>query len=151
LHYYLLEFHLFIKTYFFGKISQTEEKTGVKVPTYYNASSINPLAYAEQQRKRKLLWSKAKDNDNTSTNIVGKAIVDGQDERTAQKFRKLMGIKSEDESQSSNKNVEEISKMQQNAFEALDKEYAFARMATHTHRGMGLGFLSMVQNPSQKQ
>jgi len=37
--------------------------TGIKVPSFYSTTAINPLAYAEQQRKRKLLWSKAKDNE----------------------------------------------------------------------------------------
>jgi hypothetical protein len=81
-------------------------------------------------------------------------MVENQDERTAQKFRKLMGIKDDNDpnGQNSIKKVEEISKMQQNAFEALDKEYAFARMATHTHRGIGLGFLSHApQAPSSQK
>lgn len=37
---------------------------GVKIPTFYNTSNVNPLVLAEQQRKRKLLWSKSKDNEN---------------------------------------------------------------------------------------
>lgn len=40
--------------------------TGIKVPTFYSTTAINPLVYAEQQRKRKLLWSKAKDNENVN-------------------------------------------------------------------------------------
>jgi hypothetical protein len=40
--------------------------------------------------------------------------------------------------------IQAINKMQQQAFEALDKEYEQARMNTHTHRGMGLGFASMA-------
>jgi len=34
--------------------------TGVAVPKYYNPAAVNPLKYAEQMQKRKLLWSKAK-------------------------------------------------------------------------------------------
>jgi arginine/serine-rich coiled-coil protein 2 len=45
---------------------KTEELTGVKVPSFYNTTAINPLVYAEQQKKRKLLWSKAKDNENVN-------------------------------------------------------------------------------------
>jgi hypothetical protein len=111
------------------------------VPTFYNPNVVNPHIYAEQERKRKLLWSKAKDNENTSTTIVGKAIVESQDEKTAQKFRKLMGIKDETLVTSS---TNDLNKMQQKTFDVLDKEYQFARMATHTHRGMGLGFLSQA-------
>lgn len=36
--------------------------TGVKVPEYYNMAAVNPLKYAEQIKKRKMLWSKSKDN-----------------------------------------------------------------------------------------
>lgn len=36
--------------------------TGVKVPEYYNMAAVNPLKYAEQMKKRKMLWSKSKDN-----------------------------------------------------------------------------------------
>lgn len=54
-----------------------------------------------------------------------------------------MGLKDEASSSSPNEQQQnDLNKMQQKAFETLDKEYAFARMATHTHRGMGLGFIS---------
>lgn len=79
----------------------------------------------------------------TSTKIVGKAIIEGQDEKTAEKFRKLMGIKTDEatsagannESTSSPKDVDQIQKMQKQAFEALDKEYEYARLTTHLNRG----------------
>lgn len=32
--------------------------TGVEVPKYYNPAAINPLRYAEQIKKRQMLWSK---------------------------------------------------------------------------------------------
>lgn len=122
---------------------KTEELTGVKVPSFYSTTAINPLAYAEQQKKRKLLWSKPKESEKiTTTGIVGRAIVDGQDEKTAEKFRKLMGIKTIDSSQTVEQSVDQIQQMQKEAFEQMDKEYQLARMTTHTHRGMGLGFAS---------
>ena len=90
---------------------------------------------------------------------MGKAIVEGQDEKTAEKFRKLMGIKDSPSDANSTGNadsggsspsgsVDQIQRMQKQAFDALDKEYAFARMATHTHRGMGLGFATQGYAPS---
>lgn len=137
---------------------KTEEMTGIKVPTFYSTTAINPLVYAEQQRKRKLLWSKAKDNENTTTGIVGRAIVESQDEKTAEKFKKLMGIKSQTNDSKNDQTaaaaVNQVQIMQQQAFEAMDKEYQFARMTTHTHRGMGLGFASnavTVIDPNQIQ
>jgi len=33
--------------------------TGVAVPSYYNPAAVNPVKYAEQLKKRKMLWSKA--------------------------------------------------------------------------------------------
>lgn len=41
-------------------LSQAQELTGVPVPKYYNPAAVNPLKYAEQVQKRKLLWSKNK-------------------------------------------------------------------------------------------
>ena len=38
---------------------QAQELTGVAVPKYYNPAAVNPLKYAEQVQKRKLLWSKS--------------------------------------------------------------------------------------------
>lgn len=93
------------------------------------------------------MWSKTTTKeDATSTTIVGKAIVESQDEKNALKFRKLMGIKDEVLSTTAVATVstDELNKMQNKTFDALDKEYQFARMATHTHRGMGLGFLSQA-------
>ncbi len=37
---------------------KAQELTGVAVPKYYNPAAVNPLKYAEQVQKRKLLWSK---------------------------------------------------------------------------------------------
>ena len=51
-----------------------------------------------------------------------------------------MGIKSAETSHSSDNAIDHVHQMQKKAFEALDKEYEFARMTTHTHRGKGLGF-----------
>lgn len=124
---------------------KTEELTGVKVPSFYSATAINPLLYAEQQKKRKLLWSKSKDTEPTTTTaIVGRSIVDGQDEKKAEKFRKLMGIKANEPTASSS--VDEIQQMQKKAFDYMDKEYEYARVTTHLNRGKGLGFASYASN-----
>ena len=44
---------------------KAQELTGVSVPKYYNPAAVNPLKYAEQVQKRKLLWSKAKEKKET--------------------------------------------------------------------------------------
>lgn len=60
-----------------------------------------------------------------------------------------MGIK-EDDSESGT-TVEEIGeeqrKKQEELFSHLDREYAMARITTHTHRGIGLGFQSHGMPP----
>lgn len=71
----------------------------------------------------------------TSTKIVGQAILENKDEKTAEKFRKLMGLKSDKSQDDSNKSVDEINKKQQIAFEAMNKEYELARVTTHLNRG----------------
>lgn len=60
-----------------------------------------------------------------------------------------MGIKStsdNDATKSTPKAIDQIQSMQKKAFEALDKEYEFARMTTHLNRGKGLGFASHAAN-----
>lgn len=39
-----------------AQIQEVEAKTGVTLPTYYNPGVMNPLKYAQQIQKRKLLW-----------------------------------------------------------------------------------------------
>lgn len=40
--------------------AKAQEVTGVAVPKYYNPAAVNPMKYAEQVQKRKLLWGKDK-------------------------------------------------------------------------------------------
>ena len=65
-----------------------------------------------------------------------------------EKFRKLMGIKAgeekgaanDQETSSGNVATDELSSNQAKLFENLSMQYSIARMSTHTHRGVGLGF-----------
>lgn len=135
---------------------KAQELTGVEVPKYYNPAAVNPLKYAEQFQKRKLLWSKKTEekekNDQIETQWKS-AFIAEDGGKTASKFRKLMGMKGEGES--SEVMTEDIQKMseEQNRkhaelFQRLDQEYAFARMTTHTQRGVGLGFATTVIDPN---
>ena len=69
-------------------------------------------------------------------------------EKVDEKFRKLMGVKGDAGSAGvvdptiSKLNQEQIRK-QQELFTQLDKEYMMARITTHTHRGIGLGAISL--------
>ena len=40
-------------------MEKVKEMTGVEVPKYYNPAAINPLRYAEQIKKRQMLWKKS--------------------------------------------------------------------------------------------
>lgn len=73
------------------------------------------------------------------------SFVSDQDGKMAAKFRKLMGIKGDEKlagDEDMSKLTEEQRKKQEELFHQLAKEYDFARMTTHSCRGVGLGFAS---------
>lgn len=41
--------------------AKTLAETGIAVPTYYNPSAVNPMKFAEQEKKRKMLWQGKKE------------------------------------------------------------------------------------------
>ncbi|XP_059138612.1 arginine/serine-rich coiled-coil protein 2-like isoform X2 [Physella acuta] len=127
---------------------ETTEKTGIEIPKYYNPAAINPVKYAEQVQKRKLLWSKNKEKE-VNSQWHATTLSSDHDNKSKEKFRKLMGIKNEAGSSADDdeKASEELELKQKELFEKLDKEYQYARMATHTHRGVGLGFGSSAYPP----
>jgi len=47
-----------------AQMEKVKEITGVEVPKYYNPAAINPLKYAEQIKKRQMLWKKPSAEDN---------------------------------------------------------------------------------------
>lgn len=71
-----------------------------------------------------------------------------------EKFRKLMGIKSSEDpekaatstSATNDNETPDLSSNQAKLFENLDMQYSIARMTTHTHRGVGLGFGSAANH-----
>lgn len=80
------------------------------------------------------------------------------EDNTASKFRKLMGMKEGEGHSSTEELPEEIQKMSEERqrkhdemFQRLDHEYQFARMTTHTQRGVGLGFSTTVIDPNHPQ
>ncbi|KAA3676698.1 uncharacterized protein DEA37_0015239 [Paragonimus westermani] len=125
------------------------------LPKYYNPTSVNPLKLAEQQEKRKLLWSKKKDDsgdpkDSKTSLWTTTSIIAGKgDTAAAAKFRKLMGIHDDtdlkprdgrdtDIDTDAQKRAEEQAEL----FRRLELEYEQSRALTHTQRGVGLGFSS---------
>ncbi|KAL1501581.1 hypothetical protein ABEB36_006879 [Hypothenemus hampei] len=115
--------------------------------------------FRDQIEKRKLLWQKARDPDPTSnaTSTItrpsfGLSTVAGSskatkvyeattfaDDKTSNKFKRLMGIKETDASSLPVKGTD-VLKKQQEMFSSMEAQYEVARTATHTMRGVGLGF-----------
>lgn len=50
--------------------AKTLAETGIAVPSYYNPSSVNPMKFAEQEKKRKKLWQGKKDGVRVSDTIL---------------------------------------------------------------------------------
>ncbi|XP_051545669.1 arginine/serine-rich coiled-coil protein 2 isoform X5 [Myxocyprinus asiaticus] len=124
--------------------AKTLAETGIAVPSYYNPSAVNPMKFAEQEKKRKMLWQGKKEGDKSQTAELWEKLNFGNKDQNV-KFRKLMGIKGEDEGSSSGATDEEGLKtlqQQEEMFRNLDVQYEMARSQTHTQRGMGLGFSS---------
>lgn len=40
-----------------NRVAVAQQATGVALPSFYNPAAVNPMKYAEQIQKRKLLWS----------------------------------------------------------------------------------------------
>ena len=88
---------------------------------------------------------------NSSTNVWTNLKFQGEHgSQMTDKFRKLMGIKSNDGEEESascgNAKGADISTSQEKLFQNLDMQYSVARMSTHSHRGVGLGFSSSSNN-----
>ncbi|XP_018412924.1 PREDICTED: arginine/serine-rich coiled-coil protein 2 isoform X1 [Nanorana parkeri] len=119
-------------------------ETGISVPSYYNPAAVNPMRFAEQEKKRKMLWQGKKEGEKSQSAEIWEKLNFGNKDQNV-KFRKLMGIKHEDEAGTSGGDPEcyKTLKQQEEVFRNLDAQYEMARSQTHTARGMGLGFTSM--------
>ncbi|XP_076007036.1 arginine/serine-rich coiled-coil protein 2 isoform X3 [Genypterus blacodes] len=124
--------------------ARTLAETGIAVPSYYNPSAVNPMKFAEQEKKRKMLWQGKKEGqDKSQTAELWEKLNFGNKDQNV-KFRKLMGIKEDEGEASQPLNDEGIKTLQkqEEMFRNLDVQYEMARSQTHTQRGMGLGFFS---------
>ncbi|KAG9487685.1 arginine/serine-rich coiled-coil protein 2 isoform X3 [Eleutherodactylus coqui] len=122
-------------------------ETGISVPSYYNPAAVNPMRFAEQEKKRKMLWQGKKEGDKSHSAEVWEKLNFGNKDQNV-KFRKLMGIKHEEEAGPSAVDTTEsfkTLKQQEEVFRNLDAQYEMARSQTHTQRGMGLGFTSSMR------
>ncbi|XP_068100275.1 arginine/serine-rich coiled-coil protein 2 isoform X3 [Hyperolius riggenbachi] len=122
-------------------------ETGISVPSYYNPAAVNPMRFAEQEKKRKMLWQGKKEGDKSQSAEIWEKLNFGNKDQNV-KFRKLMGIKNEEEAAGpSSLDAESFRtlKAQEEVFRNLDAQYEMARSQTHTQRGMGLGFTSSMR------
>jgi len=126
--------------------ARAQQLTGIEIPKCYNPVAVNPLKYVEQMQKRKLLWSGTKKEEQVpapSSNQWEQTTFNSDPEgKVAQKFKKLMGIKGEgvEGGPADGSEPDEKIRRQEELFHTLDQQYEMARMSTHTHRGVGLGF-----------
>lgn len=124
--------------------------SNVELPSYYNPSAINVAKYTNQIQKRKLLWSNKDPQKNADTWQQQAQFSKDEDGKVASKFMRLMGIKStaatSDEGagsadqEDSAKKPNNFAKKQSDMLSRMEQQYEIARQATHTNRGMGLGF-----------
>lgn len=141
------------------KIQEVKKTTGIELPKYYNPAVMNPTRYAEQIQKRRLLWgNKSKEpepeatvsSSSTAPGIVPKIwqatkFAQDNDGKVASKFKRLMGIK-EDTPVAKEVVTTESLKKQEEMFHSMEAQYEVARAATHTMRGVGLGFGAFTGN-----
>lgn len=110
----------------------------------FTSSVLTNARYTEQLHKKKLIWgSKKTTSETATTNNKWEAAKFSQDSdgKVASKFLRLMGMKNAPAvaaktSDDGNSSVENREKM----FSSMEQQYEIARQATHTMRGMGLGF-----------
>ncbi|XP_068900068.1 arginine/serine-rich coiled-coil protein 2-like isoform X2 [Tenebrio molitor] len=100
--------------------------------------------FRDQIERRKQLWQKKdadpKDNKNNGqSKKVWETTTFAQDTdgKVANKFKRLMGIRGNTEGAGQGT---EVLKKQEEMFSSMEQQYEVARTATHTMRGVGLGF-----------
>ena len=129
---------------------------GVEMPKYYKAGAINPVSYAEQVQKRKLMWkkpgatadesaTKEADKSSSSKGVAAsfnkwEATNFGSEEANS-KFRRLMGIKNASKPEEMDLK-DAPGKNSAKLMDDLERGYEQARQQTHRNRGIGLGFSS---------
>ncbi|UYV67103.1 RSRC2 [Cordylochernes scorpioides] len=124
--------------------AKTKAMMGVTLPKYYNPTAINPFKYAEQIQKRKQLWQNTTDpkvDQNKTAVWSHTTFSQDKDGSKSAKFKKLMGIKEDDPAIPPPPEVRST-KDNEKIFKDLDRQYEMARISTHTHRGVGLGYAS---------
>lgn len=110
----------------------------------FTSSVLTNARYTEQMQKKKLIWGtkKVPAGPEASTNNKWEAAKFSQDSdgKVASKFLRLMGMKNAPASASAPDGDDSGVQKREQMFTSMEQQYEIARQATHTMRGMGLGF-----------
>lgn len=130
---------------------------GIEVPKFYNPASVDVGRYAQQEQKRRLLWSKAGQNSSKTETAWSRQL--GAVSGDAGKFCKLMGMRASQQSSAEGSAAdsdfvppsapaapsglsETARKRQEEMFNRLESQYAQAQQNSGGMRGAGFGFSS---------
>ena len=153
-----------------AQLAHVKAVTGVDLPKYYNPTAINPLKFAEQIKKRQMLWGakKPESNEPTAPEATNLPPVSQMQQSSSsfqqsqqqggsfnkwestnfgnsqanEKFRRLMGIKGGSQPPPPDAPAPANTNDTRKMFAEQEMEYERARAITHTQRGLGLGFAS---------
>lgn len=140
-------------------VAHTDDNAGINLANFTSPVLVNPR-YTEQMQKKKLIWgakkAAAEQSDKVTTTNKWETAKFSQDNdgKMASKFLRLMGMKGaaattppsssaatkSDDSSEDTCTVDPSVKKRQEMFSTMEQQYEVARQATHTMRGMGLGF-----------
>ncbi|XP_064101232.1 arginine/serine-rich coiled-coil protein 2-like isoform X2 [Macrobrachium nipponense] len=54
-----------------AQVEEVKKQTGITLPSYYNPATMNPMKFAEQERKKKLLWGNKSKSIDGATGVGG--------------------------------------------------------------------------------
>ncbi|XP_038212892.1 arginine/serine-rich coiled-coil protein 2-like isoform X2 [Zerene cesonia] len=107
----------------------------------YCSGSLHASKILDQVQKRKLLWAnKGKPAEEEAAKWSGARFAQDNDGKQVSKFMRLMGIRDPDAVKGPAAEGADPNQKQEELFRAMQAQYEVARAATHTMRGVGLGF-----------
>lgn len=109
----------------------------------FTSSVLTNAKYTQQMQKKKLIWgAKKTTTETTTTNNKWEVAKFSQDSdgKVASKFLRLMGMKNAPTAAATSDDGDSSVEKREQMFSSMEQQYEVARQATHTMRGMGLGF-----------
>lgn len=122
-------------------------------PKFYNPLVVNPTKQAELELKKRKLWSNSTTKGSEEQEAAarekwaGVALATGNAECAA----RLIGLRDVAELEhdaAAKERAAEVRRQQAELFNALERDYELARLATHTHQQAGLGAFRPASVPS---